>query len=42
MENTSEDELLNIFENSKPFKDSKETNKENQDDDEIITDLRFL
>ena len=41
-ENISEDELLNAFENSKPFKDSKEINKENQDDDEIIRDLRFL
>ena len=26
----------------KPFKDSKEINKENQDDCEIIRDLRFL
>ena len=34
----SEDELLN----SKPFKDSKEIQNENQDDDEIIRDLRFL
>ena len=41
-ENMSEDELLNAFKNSKPFKDSKETKKENQDDDEIIRDLRFL
>ena len=38
----SEDGLLNAFENSKPFKDRKEINKENQDDDEIIRDLRFL
>ena len=38
----SEDELLNAFENAKPFKDSKEINKENQDEDEIIRDLRFL
>ena len=38
----SEDELLNAFEGSKPFKDSKEIRKENQDDDEIIRDLRFL
>ena len=40
--NMSEDELLYAFENSKPFKDSKEIKKENQDDDEIIRDLRFL
>ena len=38
----SEDELQNAFKNSKPFKDSKEINKENQDDGEIIRDLRFL
>ena len=38
----SENELLNAFEDSKPFKDSKEINKENQNDDEIIRDLRFL
>ena len=38
----SEDELQNAFKNSKPFTDSKEINKENQDDDEIIRDLRFL
>ena len=36
----SEGELLNAFEDSKP--DSKEIHKENQDDDEIIRDLRFL
>ena len=41
-ENMSEDELQNAFKNSKPFKDSKEINKENQDDNEIIKDLRFL
>ena len=41
-ENMSEDELQNAFKNSKPFKDSKEINKENQDDGEIIRDLRFL
>ena len=41
-EKMSEDELQNAFKNSKPFKDSKEINKENQDDDEIIRDLRFL
>ena len=41
-ENMSTDELLNAFENSKPFKDSKEIKKENQDDDEIIRDLRIL
>ena len=41
-ENISEDELLNAFEDSKPFKDSKEINKENQDHDEIIRDFRFL
>ena len=44
-ENMSEDELLNAFEGSKgpkPFKDSKEIKKENQDDDEMIRDLRFL
>ena len=29
----SEDKLLNAFENSKHFKDSKEIKKENQDDD---------
>ena len=40
--NMSEDELLNAFENSKTFKDSAKINKENQDDDEIIRDLRFL
>ena len=34
--------MLNAFKNSKPFKDNKETKKENQDDDEIIRDLRFL
>ena len=38
----SKDELQNAIKNSKPFKDSKEINKENQDDDEIIRDLRFL
>ena len=38
----SEDEFQNAFINSKPFKDSKEINKENQDDDEIIRDLRFF
>ena len=32
-ENMSEDELLNAFEDSKPFKNSKEINKENQDDE---------
>ena len=42
-ENMSEDELLNAFEDSKPFKDSKEINKENRDDDdEIIRDFRFI
>ena len=42
-ENVSEDELLNAFEDYKrPFKDSKEINKENHDNDEIIRDLRFL
>ena len=41
-ENMSDDELLNAFKNSKPFKDSKEIKKENLDDDEIIRDLRFL
>ena len=41
-ENMSEDELQNDFKNSKPFKDSKEIREENQDDDEIIRDLRFL
>ena len=41
-ENMSEDELLNAFENSKPFNDSKEINKENQGDDEIIRDLEIL
>ena len=41
-ENMSEDELQNAFKNSKPFKDSKEIKEENQDDDEIIRDLRFL
>ena len=34
--NISEDELLNFFENSKHFKDSKETNTKSQDDDEVI------
>ena len=34
----SEDEFQNAFMNSKSFKDSKEINKENQDDDEIIRD----
>ena len=38
----SEDELLNAFENSEPFKDGKEIRKEKQDDDEIIRELRFL
>ena len=33
---------MNAFEDSKPFKNSKEIRKENQDDDEIIRDLRFL
>ena len=32
-ENMSEDELLKAFEDSRPFKDSKEINKENQDND---------
>ena len=32
-ENMSEDELLNAVEDSKPFKDSKEIKKENQNDD---------
>ena len=32
-ENVSEDETQNILKNSKPFKDSKEKKKENQDDD---------
>ena len=41
-ENISEDELLNAFEDSKHFKDSKEIKTENQDDDEIIRDLKFL
>ena len=41
-ENMSEDELQNAFKNSKPFKDSKEIKKENQDYYEIIRDLRFL
>ena len=41
-ENMSEDELQNAFKNSKPFKDSTEIKKQNQDDDEIIRDLRFL
>ena len=36
-----EGELLNAFKNSKPFKDSKKINKENQDNNEIIRDLRF-
>ena len=30
----SENELLNSFKDSKPFKDSKEIYKENQNDDE--------
>ena len=34
--------MQNAFKNSKPFKDSKEINKENLDDDEIIRDLRLL
>ena len=38
----SEDELLHPFDDSKPFKDSKEIRKENKDDDEIIRELRFL
>ena len=38
----SEDELLNAFENSKSIKDSKEINKEYQNDDEMIRDLRFV
>ena len=38
----SEDELLNALKTQSLFKDSKEINKENQDDDEIIRDLRFL
>ena len=38
----SKDELQNAFKYSKPFKDSKEIKTENQDDDEIIRDLRFL
>ena len=38
----SEDELLNAFKSSEPFKDSKEIKKENRNDDEIIIDLRFL
>ena len=38
----SEDELLNAFKYSKPFKDSKEIKKKNQNDDEIIRNLRFL
>ena len=37
-ENMSEDELLNAFKELKPFKDSKEIRKENQNDDEIIKD----
>ena len=37
-ENMSEDEFQNAFKSSKPFKDSKEINKENQDDDEIVKD----
>ena len=41
-ENMSQDELQNDFKNSKSFKDSKEIREENQDDDEIIRDLRFL
>ena len=41
-ENMPKDELQNAFKNSKPIKDSKEINKENQDDDEIIRDLRFI
>ena len=40
--NMFEDELLNAFENPKPFKDSEGIKKENQDDDEILRDLRFL
>ena len=40
--NMSEDELLNAFENSELFKNTKEINKENQDDYEIIRDLKFL
>ena len=38
----SKDELQNAFKNSKPFKNSKEIKKENQDDDEILRDLRVL
>ena len=38
----SEGEVQNAFKSSKPFKSSKEINKENQDDDEIKRDLRFL
>ena len=38
----SEDELQNAFKNSKPFKSSQEIKRENQDDDKIIKDLRFL
>ena len=41
-ENMSEDETQNVLKNSKPFKDSKEIKQENQDDDEIIRDLRVL
>ena len=41
-ENMSKDELQYDFKNSKPFKDSKEINKENQDDVEIIRDSRVL
>ena len=41
--NISEDELQNALKNSKlPFEDNKEIKKKNQDDDEIIRDLRFL
>ena len=41
-ENMSEDELLNAFKDLKPFKDGKDIRKENQNDDEIMRDLRFL
>ena len=34
--------MLNAFEDSKPFKGSKEIKKENQNGDEIIRDFRFF
>ena len=41
-ENMSENELLDAFRSSGPFKDSNEIRKENRDDVEIVRDIRVL